>query len=96
MIPVCSAFKRGLDQDFMGKLEMLAKRPGWFADVLADPGLVLGIRDNYINVYWLGCSLFKIEREGETGPVKTGTHPKYLLDPGLSKQVPFRLESGNW
>lgn len=88
MIPVCSVFKHGLDPDFMEKLEILAKRPGWFADVLADPGLVLGIRDNYINVYWRGCSLFKIW-EGKTGCLKFSTHPKYLVDPDLSKQVEF-------
>jgi hypothetical protein len=47
----------------------------------------LGIRDNYLNVYWRGCSLFKIERDGET--LKFSTHPKYLVDPDLSKPVAF-------
>ncbi len=89
-------FKRGLDLDFMRKLEILARRPGWFADVLADPDLVLGIRDNYINVYRRGCSLFKIGRDGKNGPLKFSTHPKYLIDPDLSNPVPLRLESGGW
>ncbi len=82
-----STFKRGLNKDFMTELETLAKRPSWFADVLADPELVLGIRDNYINVYRLGCSLFKIERRGKA--LTCSTHPKYLVDPDLSKAVPF-------
>jgi len=80
-------FKHGLDADFMEKLKLLAEQGGWFADVLADPTLILGIRKNYLNVYWLGQSLFKIERSGKT--LKFSTHPKYLLDPDLSKAVSF-------
>jgi hypothetical protein len=82
-------FERGLDKDFMEKLEALAKRPGWFADVLADSGLILSIRKNYMNVYRLGQSLFKIERDRKTDPLKFSTHPKYLVDPDLYKAVPF-------
>ena len=82
-------FERGLDDDFMRKLELEARRPGWFADVLADPDLILGIRKNYINVYRFGCSLFKIERVGKTGALKFSTHPKYLFDPDLGKPVAF-------
>jgi len=82
-----ATFKRGLDAEFMTELEILAKRPSWFADVLDDPELVLGIRDNYLNVYWRGCSLFKIERNGKT--LTSSTHPKYLIRPELSKAVAF-------
>jgi hypothetical protein len=82
-------FERGLDNDFMKQLEGEAKRLGWFADVLADTGLILGIRKNYMNVYRLGQSLFKIERDGKTGSLKFSTHPKYLVDPDLYKAVPF-------
>jgi hypothetical protein len=82
-------FDRGLDDDFMEKLEVMAKQPGWFADVLADPDLILGIRNNYVNVYRLGQSLFKIERKGKSGALKISTHPKYLVDPNLSKPVQF-------
>jgi hypothetical protein len=83
-------FKRGLEEAFMKKLALLAAKGGWFADVLADPGLILGIRNNYLNVYWRGQSLFKIEwSAGKDVPLKISTHPKYLLDPALSKAVPF-------
>jgi hypothetical protein len=82
-------FKRGLDKDFMKKLKVLAEQGGWFADVLADPDLILGIRHNYMNVYWHGQSLFKIERNPGNGPLKFSTHPKYLIDPELSKAVIF-------
>jgi hypothetical protein len=44
-------FERGLDEDFMSKLECTAKEGGWFADVLRDRDLILGIRKNYVNVY---------------------------------------------
>jgi hypothetical protein len=77
-------FKRGLQEDFMKELESIAKQGGWFADVLSDPDLILGIRNNYINIYWHGQSLFKIEPHR-----KFSTHPKYLLDPGLSNAVRF-------
>jgi hypothetical protein len=79
-------FRRGLDPGFMKEL---AKQGGWFADVLADPDLILGIRNNYVNVYWHGQSLFKIERNGKASPLKFSTHPKYLVDPDLSKEVTF-------
>lgn len=82
-------FKRGLDRDFMDKLKALAEDGGWFADVLADEDLILGIRNSYLNVYWRGQSLFKVERKGKTGPLKVSTHPKYLIDPDLSKPVTF-------
>lgn len=82
-------FKRGLDDDFMAKLELEAQGPGWFADVLADSELILGIRKNYLNVYRLGQSLFKIERDCRAGPLRFSTHPKYLVDPRLHKAVPF-------
>jgi hypothetical protein len=77
-------FKHGLEKEFIKELESMAEQGGWFAQVLADPDLILGIRNNYMNVYWHGQSLFKIEPHG-----KVSTHPKYLLDPGLSKAVTF-------
>lgn len=77
-------FAHGLNRGFMEELEKLAKR-GWFADVLADPDLILGIRDNYLNVYWLGQSLFQIEQSGR----KFSTHPKYLVNPDVKKAVRF-------
>ena len=84
-------FKRGLDTNFMEQLKLVAKSKErrWFAEVLADPELILGIRKNYMNVYRHGQRLFKIERVGETGPLKFSSHPKYLVNPDLNKAVPF-------
>jgi hypothetical protein len=81
-------FKRRLDKNFIQQLERLATSPGWFADVLADRDLILGVRDNYLNVYWHGQSLFKIE-PGRSDP-KVSTHPKYLVNPKLSKAVKLK------
>jgi hypothetical protein len=81
-------FKRGLDPKFMERLRLLAKPGEWFAHVLADPDLILGIRHNYMNVYWHGQALFKI-KPGRGGDLKFSTHPKYLVNPDLSKAVMF-------
>ena len=78
-------FKRGIDDEgFMKELKSAAKPKCWFADVLADSDLILGIRDNYLNVYRLGQSLFKAEKNGFVS-----THAKYLLNPDISEQVPL-------
>jgi hypothetical protein len=82
-------FERGLDQGFMGKLESLAKERGWFADVLADPELILGIRNNCVDVYWLGQAMFSIGRTGKTGRLTLDAHPKYLINPDLKRRVAF-------
>jgi len=87
-------FYRGLNKDFISKLGMLAKPGGWFADVLADTDLIIGIRNNYLQVYWRGQSLFRIDPSGKSGQLRVSTHPKYLIDPKLSKAV--KLESAGF
>jgi len=92
-------FKRGLNPGFMEKLKSLAEQGGWFSDVLGDRDLILGIRDNYVNVYWRGQSLFKIG--GKNGPLRFTTHPKYLIDPrgptqGIASQVPVAPSHGRF
>jgi len=79
-------FKRGLDNDFMDKLDVLRKSD-WFAEVLADKDLLLGIRDNYLDIYRYGQRLFQITRVG--AGLKVTTHPKYLVDPDLNRAVVF-------
>lgn len=80
-------FQRGLDADFMSALKGLTREDGWFADVLADTELILGIRDNYLNVYWQGQSLYKICWTG--GDVVVFTHPKYLVRSDLADPIRF-------
>ncbi len=82
-----SQYRRGLDDEFVAGLGVLARQHTWFADVLQDEDLILGIRDNYLNVYWCGQSLFKIEWRGKR--ILVSTHPKYLVDPDLADPVAF-------
>ena len=70
---------RSLGKPFLAALEALAHEPhgGWWADVLADPDLLLAVRDRSLNVYHRGASLFRITPAG-TG-VAAETHAKYLV-----------------
>lgn len=69
----------------MNQLHAAAAEGGWWADVLADPGLVVGLRGKYLNVYWYGQSLFYVEA-GPTVP-KVTTNEKFLIDPALNGQI---------
>ncbi len=80
-------FKKGLSDAFLTALEDLAQKGGWWADVLGDRDLVIAVRDESLNVYWQGQSLFRIGFKA--GAITATTHPKYLIDPGLSGQVPL-------
>jgi hypothetical protein len=86
-------FKRGLSPEFVDALRELAEKPTWFRDVLLDNGLIIGIRNDYINVYVDGQSLFKVDWDPRKARIGISTHPKYLVDPALSKQVPFDGEN---
>ncbi len=50
----------------------------------------MAVRDDYLNVYWRGHSLFLVE-QGASEPRAT-THPKFLLDPDLAEQVSLEGE----
>lgn len=86
-------FKRGIRKHGMiDALADLATRPGWWRDVLQDKSLVIGVRDDYLNVYWRGQSIFKVEMKHDR--IIATTHPKYLLDPNISGQVALDTETG--
>lgn len=70
---------RSLREPFLAALAALAQSPdgGWWADVLADPDLLLAVRDRSLNVYHRGASLFRITLVGEG--VAAETHVKYLV-----------------
>ena len=78
-------FKRGLSDNFMAALAALALKPGWWQDVLADASLIIGIRDEQLDVYWNGQALFHADFKGKR--VNVNTHVKYLLDPDRSDRV---------
>ena len=82
------SFRRGIrGGPFLKALETLAHQDGWWKDVLADKSLIIGIRDEYLNVYWQGQSIFKVSFKG--GKVTASTHEKYLLNPDLKDQIPL-------
>jgi len=68
-------FKRGLSTTFIERLKEL---DGW-DKIAADKDVFIGIRDEYINVYYRGNSLFKISKNGNA--LKIETHYKYLSPP---------------
>ena len=80
-----AVFKRGLSDNFIVALAELAQKPGWWQDVLADASLIIAIRDECLDVYWNGQSLFNADFRG--GRVNANTHVKYLLDPDRSDRV---------
>jgi hypothetical protein len=81
-------FKRGIrNESFINELQRLSKIDGWWRDVLLDTSLIIAIRDEYLNVYWLGQSIFRVAMQN--GSIVATTHPKYLLDPALDKLVRF-------
>jgi hypothetical protein len=63
--------------------------------VLADPSLFIATRGAYLNVYWCGQSLFLVTYHPIDSKLTVTTHPKFLLDPLLEKQVPL-LEDGSF
>jgi hypothetical protein len=83
-----SAFDHALDADFIDKLAAEARKEGWWADVLADPTLLIAPRGNYLNVYWRGQSLFCVK--SIPSGFQVTTHEKFLLDPKLASQVSLK------
>ena len=81
-------FKRELSDEFMAELEKLAKTDSWFKDVLNDKAnLIIALRGNYLNIYYNGQSLFKVDYKNKK--LSVTTHPKYLVNPDISEQVSF-------
>lgn len=81
-------FKRGISDKFISALQKLSERDGWWRDVLSDNNLIIAVRDECLNVYWLGQSIFRVAMPND-GAIVATIHPKFLLDPDTSKQVSF-------
>lgn len=79
-------FKHGIRKDrMMEALAELALEKSWWQDVLQDKSLLIAVRNDYLNVYWRGQSLFEVRMEGRQ--ILAYTHPKYLLNPNLTGTV---------
>ena len=85
-------FQKGLNEEFVSVLKNEFKKQTLWYDVVNDPELFIGIRDNYLNVYYMGNSLLKICLEADQ--LKSYTHYKYLLKGDVKKPyVAFNLNS---
>lgn len=73
-------------------IDMLNDAP-WWANIIEDKDLIFGIRNNYLNIYFKGNSLAKIERESK-GP-RAKIHYKFLVPPSLGEKIDPYISVGN-
>lgn len=76
-------FKRGLSQEFVDRLNTLYSAGGWWRNLVDDKELFLAIRDNYINFYFRGCSVLKLNWSRRNKALTGEIHYKYLLKPSI-------------
>ena len=77
----------------MDALNRLYDQPNsWWRRLVDDRNLFFAIRDNYVNVYWLGCSLLKLKPQ--VGGVSGEIHYKYLLRPRLTTSEYIKVVDG--
>lgn len=85
-----SNFNRGISNpDFIAVLNEEYKSGGWWRQIVDDRDLFIAIRNEYINVYYKGNSLFKISYNGN---LVAETHYKYLVRPDAE---PFLVKASN-
>lgn len=89
---MATTFDRSISDGFVEALREAASEEGWWSDVLRDHKLLIAVRDEYLNVYWRGQSLFRVERDGEK--LIATTHPKYLINPDLKDGI--KLSESNY
>ena len=95
MIRTC--FNRGLDQNFVDLLnEMYNESGSWWRKFVDDKDLFLAIRNNYINVYYRGNNLLKLERQGRgrNRTIVGKIHYKYLLQPRVDESAYVKIVDG--
>ncbi len=75
------AFKRGLKEEFIKKLNEEYERGGLWRDIVDDKSLFIAIRKKHINVYSNGCSLLELSFKDKDLIYKINY--KYLLKPSM-------------
>lgn len=79
MIEQDITFKSQLSQKYVLFTLLKKQPPIWWENVKKHPELYIEIRkDNYINIYYKGGSIAKIEYDEQTDKLIVTTHPKYL------------------
>ena len=86
-----STFNRGLDDAFVEALNQEYDKGGWWRRFVCDQDVFLAIRENYVNVYYRGCSLLKIEFKDRA--IVGQIHYKYLLCPSTPNKY-VKVEDG--
>jgi hypothetical protein len=93
-------FVRSLPRQLVWALGKLAeeKAPNWWKEILDDPDLHLAVREDSLNVYARGQSVFKIElskemKGGAPRPIMK-THYKYLLIPKMPRSKEYVTFNG--
>lgn len=76
-----SKFDRGISDEFVGALRNWKR----WEEIISDRDLFVGIRKEYINIYFQGCSILKISHKEEL--LKFETHYKYLVRPNLKNPL---------
>lgn len=74
-----SNFNRGLNQSFIDKLNEEYANGGWWTRIASERDFFIAIREDYLNVYWRGCSLLRLDRNKGSGDLIGKIHYKYLL-----------------
>ena len=75
-----STFGRSLDDEFVRYLNDLYRASNsWWREFVDDKETFVAIRDNYVNVYYLGASLLKLSWRSSTSDVLGEVHYKYLV-----------------
>lgn len=87
-------FQRHLSEPFVYALEKAFHDEGWWREVILDAKVIVALRNDYLNVYFRGQSLFKVWCADKTGELLASTHPKYLLDPQLGGQITLKAGAG--
>jgi hypothetical protein len=86
------AFRRGLDESFVEFLNREYRKGGWWKGMVDDPALFLGIRDNYLNVYYQGNSLVRLRLNKDR--LVGETYYKFLLKEKVSESPYIRSVNG--
>ena len=86
-----STFNRGLDDAFVEALNQEYDKGGWWRRFVYDQDVFLAIRENYMNAYYRGCSLLKIEFKDRA--IVGKIHYKYLLRPSTPNEY-VKVEDG--
>ena len=87
------AFKRGLSPEFVDALnEKYEDTGGWWRNLVDDKDTFVAIRDNYLNVYYRGNSLLKLDWNQRDKSMTGQVHYKYLLRPNIRESEYVKVD----